>query len=84
VVDWKPKFIIKVFLMSDHIYKKIEIVGSSTVGTDDAVRNALEHANKSIRNMDWFEVTETRGHIVDGKVAHWQVTLKIGFRLEDE
>ena len=70
--------------MSDHIYKKIEIVGSSTVGTDDAVRNALEHANKSIRNMDWFEVTETRGHIVDGKVVHWQVTLKIGFRLEDE
>ncbi len=69
--------------MSDHIYKKIEIVGSSTVGSDDAVRNALEKASKSIRNMDWFEVTETRGHIVDGKVAHWQVSLKIGFRLDD-
>ena len=69
--------------MSDHIYKKVEIVGSSTVGTDDAIQNALDRASKSIRNMDWFEVTEQRGHIVDGKVAHWQVTLKIGFRLDD-
>lgn len=69
--------------MADHIYKKVEIVGSSTTGSDDAIRNALERAGKSIRNMDWFEVTETRGHIVDGKVAHWQVTLKIGFRLDD-
>ena len=70
--------------MSDHIYKKIEIVGSSPVSSDEAVRNALERANKNIRNMNWFEVTETRGHIVDGQVAHWQVTLKIGFRLDDE
>jgi len=69
--------------MSDHIYKKIEIVGSSTVSSDEAVRNALARAAKTIDHMDWFEVTETRGHIVDGKVGHWQVTLKIGFRLED-
>lgn len=70
--------------MSDHTYKKIEIVGSSTTGTDDAIRNALARASKSIHNMDWFEVVETRGHIVDGRVGHWQVTLKIGFRLDDE
>jgi len=70
--------------MSDHTYKKIEIVGSSTTGADDAIRNALARASKSIHNMDWFEVVETRGHIVDGRVGHWQVTLKIGFRLDDE
>ena len=69
--------------MSAHIYKKVELVGSSTTGTDDAIRNALARAKQSIRNMDWFEVTETRGHIVDDEVAHWQVTLKVGFRLED-
>ena len=69
--------------MSAHIYKKVELVGSSTTGTDDAIRNALARAKQSIRYMDWFEVTETRGHIVDGEVAHWQVTLKVGFRLDD-
>ncbi len=68
--------------MSDHVYKKIEIVGSSTTGSDDAIRNALARAKKSVHNMDWFEVAETRGHIVDGEVSHWQVTLKIGFRLD--
>jgi len=69
--------------MSAHIYKKVELVGSSTTGSDDAIRNALARAKQSIRNMDWFEVAETRGHIVDGEVAHWQVTLKVGFRLDD-
>ncbi len=69
--------------MSAHTYKKVELVGSSTTGTDDAIRNALARAKQSIRNMDWFEVIETRGHIVDGEVAHRQVTLKVGFRLED-
>jgi flavin-binding protein dodecin len=69
--------------MSDHVYKKIEIVGSSTIGSDDAIRNALARAKKSVHNMNWFEVTETRGHIVDGEVAHWQVTLKIGFTIDD-
>lgn len=70
--------------MSDHTYKLVEIVGSSSEGTDAAIRNAIEAASKSIRHIDWFEVVETRGHIVDGKVGHFQVTLKIGFRLESE
>lgn len=70
--------------MSDHTYKLMEIVGSSREGSDAAIRNAIETAAKTIRHMDWFEVVETRGHLVDGKVAHWQVTLKIGFRLESE
>lgn len=69
--------------MSAHIYKMIELVGSSTIGTDDAIRNAIDKAAQTVRHMDWFEVVESRGHIVDGKVAHYQVTLKIGFRLED-
>jgi dodecin len=68
--------------MSDHIYKKIELVGSSASGSDEAVRNAVAKAAQSIRNMRWFEVVETRGHIEDGKLAHWQVTLKIGFTLD--
>ncbi len=69
--------------MSDHVYKHIEVTGSSTTGSDDAVRRAIAKAGESVRNMHWFEVTDTRGHIVDGKVAHWQVTVKIGFTLED-
>lgn len=68
--------------MSNHIYKMLELVGSSTVGTDDAIRNAIATASKTLRHIDWFEVIETRGHIADGKVAHFQVTLKVGFRLE--
>lgn len=70
--------------MSDRIYKVIEVVGSSAQGADQAIRNAIETSAKSIRNIDWFEVIETRGHVVDGKVAHFQVTLKIGFRFEAE
>jgi dodecin len=66
-----------------HTYKKIELVGSSTVGTDDAIQNAIAKAAKTIKHMDWFEVIETRGHIVDGNIAHYQVTLKIGFRIAD-
>jgi dodecin len=69
--------------MSDHIYKKIELVGSSTKGLEDAVTNALARAKKTIRNMRWFEVTETRGYLEEGKIAHWQVTLKVGFTLEE-
>jgi flavin-binding protein dodecin len=68
--------------MSDHVYKKIEVVGSSPNGFEDAITNALACAEKTVRNMRWFEVTETRGYIEDGKVGHWQVTLKIGFTLE--
>jgi len=69
--------------MSDHIYKKTEIVGSSKISIEDAIEGALTRASKTINNLDWFEVTETRGHIVDGKVGHYQVTLKVGFRLAD-
>jgi dodecin len=68
--------------MSQHIYKTIELVGSSTVGVEDAVRTAIAKAAETIRNLRWFEVTETRGHIEGGQVAHWQVRLKIGFTLE--
>jgi len=68
--------------MSNHVYKLVELVGSSPTGTDDAVRNAIETAAKTLRHIDWFEVIETRGHVADGKVAHFQVTLKVGFRLE--
>ena len=68
--------------MSDHVYKLVDIVGSSATGTDDAIRNAIATAAKTLRKIDWFEVIETRGHVSDGKVAHFQVTLKVGFRLE--
>ena len=68
--------------MNSHVYKFVELVGSSTVGTDDAIRNAVETASKTIRHLDWFQVIETRGHVVDGKIAHFQVTLKVAFRLE--
>jgi len=68
--------------MSDHIYKIIELVGSSTKGTDEAINNAVERATKTLRNMDWFEVVETRGHLQDGKVAHYQVKIKVGIRLD--
>jgi flavin-binding protein dodecin len=69
--------------MAEHVYKKIEIVGSSPNGMEEAVHNALSRASKTIRNMRWFEVTETRGYIDAGKIEHWQVTLKIGFTLEE-
>ncbi len=69
--------------MSEHVYKMIELVGSSPNSTDDAIRNAIARAGKTLRNLDWFEVLETRGQLVDGKVAHFQVTLKVGIRLED-
>jgi len=68
--------------MSDHVYKVVEIVGSSSKGTDDAIQNAIGRASKTLKNLDWFEVIETRGHVANGKIGHYQVTLKIGFRLE--
>jgi flavin-binding protein dodecin len=67
--------------MTDHIYKKIELTGSSSVGLQQAIENAISRASKTIQDMRWFEVVETRGHIVDGKIAHWQVTIKVGFSL---
>ena len=68
--------------MAEHIYKKIELVGSSPQGIQAAVENALARASQTIRNMRWFEVMDTRGQIEDGKVNHWQVTLKVGFTLD--
>jgi dodecin len=70
--------------MTDHVYKTIELVGSSTKGMEDAVQKAIAKAAGTVRNLRWFEVVDTRGHIEKGRVAHWQVTLKLGFTLEDE
>ena len=70
--------------MSEHVYKTIEVTGSSEMGTDQAVRNAVRRAAKTIHDLRWFQVIETRGEIREGDVAHWQVTMKIGFTLEDE
>ena len=68
--------------MSDHhVYKKVELVGSSRSSIEEAIENALAQAHASLELMDWFEVVETRGHIVDGKVGHYQVTIKVGFRI---
>ncbi|MFF1882552.1 dodecin domain-containing protein [Pseudarthrobacter sp. AG30] len=69
--------------MSNHTYSISEIVGTSTEGVDDAVRNGIAKASQTLRNLDWFEVKEIRGHLEEGKVADWQVTIKLGFRLED-
>jgi flavin-binding protein dodecin len=68
--------------MSKHVYKILELTGSSSSGIEDAVSTAIAKASETVRNMQWFEVVETRGHIQDGKVAHWQVMLKVGFTLE--
>ena len=69
--------------MTANTYKLIELVGSSPNSSDDAIRNAIVKASATIKHIDWFEVIETRGHIVEGVVAHFQVTLKVGFRIED-
>ena len=68
--------------MSEHVYKTIELVGSSPAGFDQAVQTAIARAASTVRNLRWFEVVETRGQIEDGRIAHWQVTLKVGFTLE--
>jgi flavin-binding protein dodecin len=69
--------------MDEHIYRVIEIVGTSEKGIDDAIKGAVARANATLRNLRWFEVVRTSGHIADGKVAHFQVTLKVGFTMED-
>jgi len=69
--------------MSNHTYKLVEIVGSSPTSIEDAITSAIAEASKSVRHIRWFEVVETRGHVEDGRVAHYQVTLKVGFTLED-
>jgi dodecin len=68
--------------MSDHVYKVLELTGSSSVGIEDAVQKAVARAAETVRNMRWLQVTETRAHIENNKIAHWQVTVKIGFTLE--
>ncbi|MFF3492291.1 dodecin [Streptomyces sp. NPDC002795] len=70
--------------MSNHTYRVTEIVGTSHEGVDEAVRNGIARASQTVRNLDWFEVTQVRGQIVDGQVEHWQVGLKVGFRMEDD
>lgn len=69
--------------MTNHTYRVTEIVGTSPEGVDQAIRNGVERASQTLRNLDWFEVTEVRGQLDDGRIAHWQVTMKVGFRLED-
>ena len=68
--------------MSDHVYKHLELTGSSKTSIEDAVNNAIVRASKTVRNIHWFQVIETRGHVVEGKVSHWQVTIKAGFTLD--
>jgi hypothetical protein len=68
--------------MSDHVYKLLELAGSSSTSIEDAVQKAIAKAHQTVRNIRWFEVTETRGHVVDGRIADWQVSLKVGFTLE--
>jgi dodecin len=69
--------------MADHVYKQVEITGSSSTGIEDAVQKAIARSSRTVRNMRWFEVTDIRGHLEDGRISHWQVTVKIGFTLED-
>lgn len=69
--------------MSDHVYKIIELTGSSEKSMEDAIQNAVNRAGKTLRHLRWFQVTDTRGHLEEGKVTHWQVTVKIGMTLED-
>jgi hypothetical protein len=69
--------------MTNHVYKSIELTGSSPTSSDDAIRTAIAKAAKSVRDIRWFQVTETRGQVDNGKVAHWQVTIKVGFTLEN-
>lgn len=68
--------------MTDHVYKTIELTGSSDKGFQDAIQRAVGKAHETVRNIRWFQVCDTRGHVEDGRVAHWQVTVKIGFTLE--
>ena len=68
---------------NNHVYKNLELTGSSETSIEDAVTRAIEKASRTIRNIQWFEVIETRGHVKEGKIAHWQVTIKVGFTLED-
>jgi len=68
--------------MTDHVYKMLELTGSSPISIEEAVQNAITKASETVRNIQWFSVCETRGHVIEGKVGHWQVTIKLGFTLE--
>lgn len=70
-------------MSNHHVYKKVEVVGSSTTSIEEAIQHAVAETSKTVRNVEWFQVQETRGHIVDGKVAHYQVVVKVGFRIEN-
>ena len=70
--------------MADNVYRIVEIVGTSPEGVDAAVRNGIKRAGRTLRNVDWFEVTEIRGHLHEGAIADWQVGIKVGFRIEDD
>lgn len=70
--------------MNNHVYKQITLTGSSQTSIEDAVERAIARASETVRNLRWFEVVETRGHIEDGQIAHWQVTIEVGFTLDDE
>ncbi|MFI6447896.1 dodecin [Kitasatospora sp. NPDC050543] len=70
--------------MSEHVYRVTEIVGSSREGIDAAIRNGIDRASRTLRNLDWFEVVQIRGHLEEGQIQHFQVGLKVGFRLDDE
>ena len=69
--------------MSDHVYKKVELIGSSKVSVTEAIETAISRASKTMRNLEWFEVDQIRGHVKDGAVAHYQVVMKVGFRIDD-
>ena len=68
--------------MTHHVYKTLELTGSSPVSIEEAVQTAITKAHESVRNIQWFSIVETRGHVIEGKVGHWQVTVKLGFTLE--
>lgn len=69
--------------MNDHVYKKVELVGSSKTSVTQAIETAIARASKTMRNLDWFEVDQIRGHIKDGEIEHYQVVMKVGFRIDD-
>lgn len=69
--------------MSNHVYKKVELVGSSRTSVNEAIETAIARASKTMRNLDWFEVDQIRGHIKDGEIEHYQVVMKVGFRIDD-
>jgi flavin-binding protein dodecin len=69
--------------MASHVYKLIELVGTSPTSTDEAIRNAIQKASATVKHIDWFQVVESRGHVENGRVAHYQVSLKVGFRIEE-